>query len=339
MTATNPKVYQTFLVEINTAKVDRGKIEDEALTFMQAVETGQAEATTLGTQLETEKARLQTMRDQIRATVARLQTEVDALQPARKAAAAALPPRARDAFERLAEHHEGESMAALAKPDRRREEYLCTACNMNLVADVYNKLHSRDELVFCPSCRRILYIPADLPPELAVHRPRESKKKEPAPAKEPPPTKDAWTQEEFMTHVKRTEDAGLKANQQTLLQALRDGLPGLTARFNGQGAVNPAYNVYAEGADRHILRVNADGRVFGFWNALAESGLPEMGDYFRTLMEPLVLDSTLESEMPAEGGRNLARADMPALSKRFDRLATRSPNAGQPIKPLPRRCR
>src|SRR5687768_5585157 len=39
---------------------------------------------------------------------------------------------------------------------------------MDLVTDVYNKLHTRDELVFCPSCRRILYIPDDLPPELAI---------------------------------------------------------------------------------------------------------------------------------------------------------------------------
>ena len=39
---------------------------------------------------------------------------------------------------------------------------------MDLVIDVYNKLHSRDELVFCPSCRRILYIPDDLPPEVAI---------------------------------------------------------------------------------------------------------------------------------------------------------------------------
>src|SRR6185436_18913790 len=30
------------------------------------------------------------------------------------------------------------------------------------------KLHSRDEVVFCPSCRRILYIPEDLLPEHAL---------------------------------------------------------------------------------------------------------------------------------------------------------------------------
>jgi hypothetical protein len=42
---------------------------------------------------------------------------------------------------------------------------------------VYNRLHTRDELVFCPSCRRILYIPEELPPETAVHRPKERKER------------------------------------------------------------------------------------------------------------------------------------------------------------------
>src|SRR6185369_17707756 len=95
----------------------------------------------------------------------------------RDAAAAAVPPKAREYYDKLADRWDGEVLSAIAKPDRRREEYMCTACHMELVTDVYNKLHSRDDLVFCPSCRRILYIPDDLPPELAVHKPKEKKEK------------------------------------------------------------------------------------------------------------------------------------------------------------------
>jgi DNA-directed RNA polymerase subunit RPC12/RpoP len=71
-------------------------------------------------------------------------------------------------------------MAAIARPNRRREEYICTSCNIDLVVDLYNRLHTRDELVFCPSCHRILYIPDDLPPDAAVNqkkavKPRKAK--------------------------------------------------------------------------------------------------------------------------------------------------------------------
>lgn len=165
----NNKEYQAFLIEINTEKVDRGKAEDELIKVMETIEKTQAELKELTAQHETEQAKLATQKSQIGQTLAQLQGEVDALRPERDAAAQSLAPRARQPFERLAERYEGEAMSAIAKPDRRREEYLCTACNMDLVTDVYNRLHSRDDLVYCPSCGRILYIPEDLPPEIAIN--------------------------------------------------------------------------------------------------------------------------------------------------------------------------
>ena len=167
-TAKNNKEYQAFLMEINTAKVDRGKVEDEAVKVMDAVEKIQAEVNTLSAQLEAERTKLTQVKSQLGDTLAKLQAEVDAMKPDRDAAASALPPKVRDAFDRMADRYDGEAMAKLTRPDRRREEYSCDACNMELAIDVYNKLHSRDEVVFCPSCRRILYIPEDLTPENAI---------------------------------------------------------------------------------------------------------------------------------------------------------------------------
>jgi hypothetical protein len=106
-----------------------------------------------------------------------LHDEIESIKPERAAAAAAVPAKARIAFDRLADRFDGEAMSALIKPDRRREEYSCSACMMDLVRDVYNKLHTRDELVFCPSCQRILYIPEELPPEAAVHKVKERKER------------------------------------------------------------------------------------------------------------------------------------------------------------------
>lgn len=168
-TTRNNKEYQAFLIEISTAKVDRNKVEDEAMKVLESVERDQNEVGAMQVQLQAEQQKLQSLRDEGSATLMKLEADVKALQPAREEAAAAIPPRAREAFDRLAERYEGEAMSALSKPDRRREEYICTACNMSLVINVYNKLHSRDELVFCPSCGRILYIPEDLPPETAIH--------------------------------------------------------------------------------------------------------------------------------------------------------------------------
>jgi hypothetical protein len=174
--AKNNKEYQAFLLEISSGKADRAVVEENAMAVLAEVETAQKEAADLAASVETERAKLVEMKSQASATVAKLTAEIDALRTPREAAAAALLPKARDVFNRLAEHHEGEALSAIMKPDRRKEEYVCSACMIDLVVDIYNKLHTRDEMVFCPSCRRILYIPDDLPPELAVHK----KKAQPA---------------------------------------------------------------------------------------------------------------------------------------------------------------
>lgn len=174
---TTNKEYQAFSMEIKIEKVDRDKVEEEAIKLLEQNEKHDAELKELSTQLEAETSRLATMQSEIVGRTAEIQKEIDALKPERAAAAAAVPAKAREAFERLADRFEGEAMSSIAKPDRRLEEYCCTACNLDLVRDVYNRLHTRDELVFCPSCRRILFIPDDLPPELAVNKPKERKEK------------------------------------------------------------------------------------------------------------------------------------------------------------------
>jgi len=175
--AKNNKEYQAFLVEINTEKVDKGKIEEALLDLMGQVEKSQSEAKDLAAQLESETNKLATLKQEIGGKLTSLQQEIDALKAPREEAYNAVPPLARDAFDRLADRHDGEALGAISKPDRRREEYVCSACNMELVTDVYNKLHSRDDIVFCPNCRRILYIPEDLPPETAVHKKKPTKPK------------------------------------------------------------------------------------------------------------------------------------------------------------------
>jgi uncharacterized protein len=173
--ANNHKEYQAFLTEINTEKLDKGKIEEQLLKVMEEVEKTQAQVKDLAASLESEQKRYAETKAQLGGKLSELQAEVDQLKPLREAAAKALTPKAVDTFDRLAERFEGEAMAALGKPDRRREEYICNACNMSLVADIYNRLHSRDEMVACPNCRRLLFIPDELPPELAINKPKERK--------------------------------------------------------------------------------------------------------------------------------------------------------------------
>ena len=169
--AKNNKEYQALLVEINTRKLDRGKVEEQTLSLLDAIEKQRAEVANLTAQLEGERAKLATIKAQIGDRLATLQAEVDATRPERQAAEAAVPPKVRDIFNRLADRYDGEAMAGIDRPDRRKEEYLCTSCNMDLVRDIYNKLKSRDDVVFCPNCQRILFIPEHFTAEHAIGGP------------------------------------------------------------------------------------------------------------------------------------------------------------------------
>lgn len=176
-TANNLKEYQAFLTEINTEKIDKGKIEEELLRVMEAVEKQQKEVSELSVQIEADQKKLADTRQQLGAQIGELQARVDRLRGLREEASKGIVGKALDLFERIADRWEGEAMAAMGKPDRRREEYVCMSCNMSLVTDVYNRLHSRDELVFCPNCQRLLYIPEDLTPEAAINKPKERKER------------------------------------------------------------------------------------------------------------------------------------------------------------------
>jgi hypothetical protein len=153
-------------------------------------------------------------------------------------------------FDRMSERFDGEAMSAIAKPDRRREEYVCTACNMDLVVDVYNKLHSRDELVFCPSCRRILYIPDDLPPEVAIKgRPAASATKSGDAPKKPA--------------AKKAPRAPMNPVQKVLLKA----------------AGESAQNAVAAGNDPGQFEIYLDNKLMGVFKGQSVENLQRTARY------------------------------------------------------------
>ncbi len=185
-TATDNKLYQQLIIEISTQKVDKGKIEEQALAAMETAGKQKTVLTGLKSQLETETAKLESMRAEIDAKVKELTAEAEAVKGPRDELAAGIPARALDIYHRMADRFDGEALAKIEKPRPKVEEYNCGGCNLTLVVDVYNRLHTKDDLVPCPSCGRLLYIPEDLPPDKAVN-----KKKPAAPRKPKAPKKEA----------------------------------------------------------------------------------------------------------------------------------------------------
>mgnify|MGYP000047134216 CR=1 FL=1 len=177
------KEYQAFVAEINAEKAQKAKLEDEKLEAMEQIEKIQAENESLLKQMAAEREKHAQLSERMSSRLAELQAEIDRLRPVSREARAGVPAKALEVYDRVSERYDGEAMSRIVKPNPRYEQYACGACNMSLVPDVYNKLHSRDEIIVCPSCRRLLYIPDDLPPEAAIRKVKERK----APRKKAPP--------------------------------------------------------------------------------------------------------------------------------------------------------
>jgi len=160
--AANNKEYQALLVEINTAKVDRAKVEEATIKVMEQVEAVSSEVKNVGASLASDQVKLAELHAKVGDKAAAAQLEVDRLRPVRLDAASAIKRELVDQFERLADRYDGEAMAPIDQPNRRDEEYICLGCNMGLVTDVFNKLKTRDDVVICPSCKRMLYIPESM---------------------------------------------------------------------------------------------------------------------------------------------------------------------------------
>jgi len=157
------KEYSALLVEVNTLKEDKSKHDDDALEQMGEVETFQQRLNDIQ-QKATEQQKLV---DQAGQEVERAREEVggklEELTAKRDAAAQEVPPDARQVFERQADNHDGEALAPVEEQDRRRMEYHCGGCFMNLPVERLNTIMSKpDELTTCPNCGRILYLDENL---------------------------------------------------------------------------------------------------------------------------------------------------------------------------------
>jgi len=157
--ASTSKQYNAVLTELNTVKLERGKIEDRMIEEMERIEQIEKESASIEEQLvERKKVRdhaereLEEKRSEVGQRLAELERE-------REEAAAAVPQSELEVFDKLAGDYDGEAMAHIEVIDKRRREYACGACNMHMPFEQISVLKGRsDTLVRCTACHRILYM-------------------------------------------------------------------------------------------------------------------------------------------------------------------------------------
>jgi predicted nucleic acid-binding Zn-ribbon protein len=157
MAKTN-KEYAAILTELNTNKADNSKIENQILELMKAVEADQGDCTQMKQQIDEQKAKLESVRKESETMAAKYETEMVAIQTEWEQASNSIPVEQLATFKRVAETYDGEALATVEQADNRSDAYTCGGCFMGLTIETVNALMTKDEVIRCPSCSRILVL-------------------------------------------------------------------------------------------------------------------------------------------------------------------------------------
>jgi predicted nucleic acid-binding Zn-ribbon protein len=152
------KEYAAAMSQLNTEKADLTRLEQREYELLDIVEGKKKTLVEQQEQVQDEKRRLENLQSQLGQAQESFRTRLEQLDQQRTAAAGQLDAETLDLFNRISERYDGEVMAEVVRPHPRRQEFLCDGCNMSLAAERANALLSRDDVITCDNCGRILYI-------------------------------------------------------------------------------------------------------------------------------------------------------------------------------------
>lgn len=159
----NNKEYSALSIEVSNAKIDKGKLEDQALEQMSRVDELLVRQGELAAKVESQQKLVNASKKEVDEARAEAGDRLEAAQRERDALAASIDDEPLAEYEKLAHENEGEAMAQVEEQDRKRREYTCGGCYMTLPVERVNALmRGQDRIVTCASCGRILYLGNEL---------------------------------------------------------------------------------------------------------------------------------------------------------------------------------
>ena len=157
-TARNNKEYAAILTEINLSKADNTKLEGKILELMKNVEQEESSCEELKAEITTQEEKLEGVKEESAKSTTTIQEDLDQIQQEWDLEAKNIPAESLLLFKRLADSYDGEALAFVEKVDTKKSIYSCSGCYMKLTNETINQLLSKDEVIQCPSCSRIVVL-------------------------------------------------------------------------------------------------------------------------------------------------------------------------------------
>jgi hypothetical protein len=152
------KEYAAVLTQLNTTKADNSKIEAQSLELLKDMEVDEAECKDIQGQIDEQKDTLEQTRKESESLAVKYEAEIDKIQAEWDQVAEAIPVDALDTFKRVADTYDGQAVTLVDHPESSKGAYSCGGCFMAITAESVNMLMTRDDILRCPNCTRILVI-------------------------------------------------------------------------------------------------------------------------------------------------------------------------------------
>lgn len=157
-TSKTNKEYSAILTQLNVTKADNSKIEAQVLELMKEIEVDEAEVKKIQEQIDQQKQQLEQTRKDAEVLAVKYQGEIAEIQKEWDVAAQALPKPALEIFKRVAETYDGEATSTIELQESRSDAYSCGGCFMGITIESVNLLMTKDDIIRCPNCTRILVL-------------------------------------------------------------------------------------------------------------------------------------------------------------------------------------
>jgi hypothetical protein len=152
------KEYAAVLTMLNTTKADNSKIETQILELMKAIESDEEECAAIRAQIDEQKQLLEETRKKAESAAATHEEEIGNIQAEWDEVAKGMPPATLETFNRVADTYDGEAVVKVDQQEGKSGLYSCGGCFMGITAESVNLLMTRDEIIRCPNCTRILVL-------------------------------------------------------------------------------------------------------------------------------------------------------------------------------------
>jgi len=155
------KEYAALLTQLNTMKADNSKVETQTLELMKDIDSDESECGDIQKQIDEQKQTLDQTRKESEVLARKYQIQINEIQEEWDQVAKSIPAEKLETFNRVAETYDGQAVVGVDQQEGNKGAYSCGGCFMGVPAESVNMLMTKDDIIRCPNCTRILVLSSE----------------------------------------------------------------------------------------------------------------------------------------------------------------------------------